>query len=125
MLAKTFVAVTLAVTLSGCVVAVGGKHKFDDASESNSKSNWQKTQRYNQEQVNKFELDMSIDTIRSLMGAPDFSESFDQNGTAVQVLFYRTHHIKSDGKTTKDECTPVIFKQNKLVGWGDKAYQYL
>ncbi|MEH8020095.1 MULTISPECIES: DUF3192 domain-containing protein [Rheinheimera] len=119
MLAKFLVAATLAITLTGCVVAVGGKHEFDD------ESNWQKTQRYNQDQVNQLELDRSLQDIRNLMGAPDFSESFSKDGETVQVLFYRTHHVKSDGKTTKDECTALIFKQNKLVGWGDKAYQYL
>jgi outer membrane protein assembly factor BamE (lipoprotein component of BamABCDE complex) len=119
MLAKIFVAAALAVTLSGCVVAVGGDHDFDDD------SNWKKTQRYNQEQVNKLQMNMTADDIRTLMGKPDFSESFNKDGETVQVLFYRTHHSKSDGKTTKEECTPLIFKQNKLVGWGDKAYQYL
>jgi len=119
MLGKIFVAAALAVTLSGCVVAVGGDHDFDDD------SSWKKTQRYNQEQVNKLVLEMSAEDIRTLMGKPDFSESFNKDGETVQVLFYRTHHDKSDGKTTKEECTPLIFKQNKLVGWGDKAYQYL
>jgi hypothetical protein len=119
MLAKILVVATLAVSLAGCVVAVGGKHEFDD------NSSWKKAQRSNQEQVNQLTLGMSADSIRTLMGVPDFTESFNQDGVTVQVLFYRTHHVKSDGKTTKDECTPLIFKQNSLVGWGDKAYQYL
>jgi outer membrane protein assembly factor BamE (lipoprotein component of BamABCDE complex) len=119
MLVKTIVAATLAVALSGCVIAVDGDHDYDHD------SGWKKTQRYNQEQVNKLQMNMSADDIRTLMGIPDFSESFNKEGETVQVLFYRTHHEKSDGKTTKTECTPLIFKQNKLVGWGDKAYQYL
>ncbi len=119
MLAKTFVAAALALSLSGCVVAVGGKHEFDD------NSNWKKTQRHNQQQINQLTLDMSAEDIRTLLGAPDFTESFTKDGDTVQVLFYRTHHHKSDGKTTKEECTPLIFKQNRLTGWGDKAYQYL
>ena len=119
MLAKVFVAAALAVTLSGCVIAVGGKHELDDD------SSWQKTQQYNQEQINRLALNSSAEDVRTLLGTPDFTESFNKDGETVQVLFYRTHHIKSDGKTTKDECTPLIFKQNKLSGWGDKAYQYL
>ncbi|WNO62019.1 DUF3192 domain-containing protein [Rheinheimera sp. MMS21-TC3] len=120
MLVKLLVATTLAATLSGCVVSVGGKHGLTDGN-----SAWEKTQQYNQEQVNNLQLDMPIDSVRGLMGKPDFSELFTKEDVAIQVLFYRTHHVKSDGKTTKDECTPLIFKQNKLVGWGDKAYQYL
>ena len=119
MLAKVFVAAALAVSLSGCVISVGGKHELDDD------SSWKKTQRYNQEQINKLTLQMSAEDIRTLLGTPDFTESFNKDGETVQVLFYRTHHQKSDGKTTKDECTPLVFKQNRLTGWGDKAYQYL
>ena len=119
MLAKVLVAAALAVGLSGCVVAVGGDHDFDDD------NNWKKSQRYNQEQINKLSLQMSADDIRTLLGTPDFTESFNKDGETVQVLFYRTHHHKSDGKTTKEECTPLVFKQNRLTGWGDKAYQYL
>jgi hypothetical protein len=119
MLTKVVIAAALAVSLSGCVVAVGGNHEFDDD------SSWKKTQRQNQQQINNLTLDMSAEQIRTLLGTPDFTESFSKEGESVQVLFYRTHHVKSDGKTTKDECTPLIFKQNRLTGWGDKAYQYL
>lgn len=119
MFVKLFAAAVLALTMSGCVVAVGGKHEVADGSD------WEKTQQFNQKQVNNLQLDTSADSIRTLMGTPDFSELFTKDGVDVQVLFYRTHHEKSDGKTTKDECTPLVFKHNKLVGWGDKAYQYL
>ena len=120
MLAKTIMAAALAVSLSGCVIAVGGDHDFDD-----NNANWKKTQHYNQQQIGKLTLDMTADEIRTLLGAPDFTESFSKDGENIQVLFYRTHHHKSDGKTTKEECTPLIFKQQRLTGWGDKAYQYL
>lgn len=119
MFAKMVMAAALAVSLSSCVVAVGGNHEFDDD------SSWKKTQRQNQEKINNLTLDMTAEQIRALLGTPDFTESFNKEGESVQVLFYRTHHEKSDGKTTKDECTPLIFKQNRLTGWGDKAYQYL
>ncbi|MDP2716129.1 DUF3192 domain-containing protein [Rheinheimera sp.] len=119
MLGKFFIAAALAVTLSGCVIAVGGDHEFDDD------SNWKKTQQYNQQQISKLALDSSAEDIRTLLGTPDFTESFSHEGETVTVLFYRTHHHKSDGKTTKEECTPLIFKQNLLTGWGDKAYKYL
>jgi hypothetical protein len=41
------------------------------------------------------------------------------------VLFYRTHRRDGDGVTTKDECTPLVFKNGLLIGWGDAAYQAL
>lgn len=60
-----------------------------------------------------------------IMGNADFSEAYIQNGDVnkeVIVLFYRTQHTHSDGKTTKDECTPIVISNNALVGWGETAY---
>jgi len=116
---KFFIAAALAVTLSGCVIAVGGDREFDND------SSWKKTQQYNQQQINKLALDTSADDVRTMLGTPDFTESFSNEGETITVLFYRTHHAKSDGKTSKEECTPLIFRQNRLTGWGDKAYKYL
>ena len=119
MLAKLFMASVLVVGLSGCVIAVGDNHDSDED------AGWKKAQQYNRDQVNKLALDMSADDVRTLLGTPDFTESYTKDGAVVQVLFYRTHHVKSDGVTTKEECTPLVFKQNKLSGWGEKAYQNL
>lgn len=110
-------AATLA--LSGCVVAIG------DKTETASESTWRKTQQFNLQSINQLSLGVSSEDVRQQLGAPDFSELFQKDGQQVQVLFYRTHHRNSDGKTTKDECTPLIFKDNQLTAWGDKAYQYL
>lgn len=115
---KVFTAALLTIALSGCVVAINDRS-------SETEGDWKKAQRYNQQQINQMATGMPIEEVRNLLGAPDFSESFNKNGEQTQVLFYRTHHVKSDGKTTKDECTPLIFKDNRLTGWGDKAYQYL
>jgi len=30
-----------------------------------------------------------------------------------------------DGITTKDECTPLVFRNGNLVGWGDSAYSLM
>ncbi|WP_408057215.1 DUF3192 domain-containing protein [Veronia nyctiphanis] len=43
-----------------------------------------------------------------------------QDNKSYKVLFYRTHYVKGDGHDTKDECTPVIFADEKLLGWGDE-----
>lgn len=107
------------LSLTACVVHVGGD-KYDDDSES-----WEQIQRNNQQTLAKLTLGTSIAQVESLMGTPDFSEAFDSKGQAVQVLFYRTQHRHSDGQTTRDECTPLIFKEGSLVGWGEKPYQQL
>lgn len=120
-LLQVLAAVAVISTLSGCVVAVG--HDDDSADD-----NWDKTkqtQAHNQSFINQLQTGATIGTIRSSLGTPDFTENFQQNGVAVEVLFYRTHRTHGDGMTTKDECTALIFKQGLLVGWGDKAYQQL
>ena len=38
-------------------------------------------------------------------------------------MFYRPQHIKSDGFTTQDECTALLFKNNLLIAIGKTAYQ--
>ncbi|WP_333606554.1 DUF3192 domain-containing protein [Arsukibacterium sp.] len=119
-LANVVVAAIVVVSLSGCVVAIGDKEL-----RSSSDEQWRKTQNFNQQQINQFSPGLSVDEVRALLGTPDFVESFEKDGKTVLVLFYRTHHVKSDGVTSKDECTPLVFKHNLLSGWGDKAYQYL
>jgi hypothetical protein len=59
------------------------------------------------------------------MGVADFNESYQKNGEQIQVLFYRTNRLHKDGLTTKDECTPLIFKNNQLVSWGENAYKQI
>lgn len=116
---KLSLGMLLAITLSGCVVAIG------DKTERQSDSNWRKTQEFNAQHIRELQVGSRIDDVRAKLGTPDFNELFQKDGEQIQVLFYRTQHVSSDSRTTKDECTPLIFKDNKLVGWGDKAYQYL
>lgn len=118
---KFAAAAALVSTLSGCVVAVGNDG-FDNDDDGKS---WRKTQEYNQNYVSTLKTGLDMATIRKNLGTPAFSESFMKQGETIEVLFYRTHHTHSDGMTSKDECTALIFKQGQLVGWGDKAYQNL
>lgn len=108
--------------LSGCVVNVGDGESDWDRSES-----WEKVQDKNRSNLAKLSLGMSKDQVMTLMGVSDLSESYLQQSAGqaekeVLVLFYRTQRSHSDGKTTKDECTPVVLSNHVLVGWGDTAY---
>ena len=121
LIAVTFLGLA-SLGLSGCVVNVGDSESKWDSNES-----WEKTQDKNRNNLTKLSLGMSKDQVMTLMGASDFSESYLQqkDGQAdkeVLVLFYRTQHTHSDGKTTKDECTPIVLNNSVLVGWGDTAY---
>ncbi|MGS0675071.1 DUF3192 domain-containing protein [Shewanella sp. 0m-4] len=100
--------------LTGCVVNVG-----DGGSENGS---WEKVQDKNRDNLSKISLGMSKNQVTTLMGTADFNEAYIQQDKEVYVLFYRTQRTHGDGKTTKDECTPVVISNNAVVGWGEMAY---
>lgn len=65
------------------------------------------------------------DDVLGPLGAPDFTDLFTVDGQTWQVLRYRTHRAHADGETTRDETTPVIFRDGRLIGVGDDAIAYL
>ncbi|GGQ01121.1 DUF3192 domain-containing protein [Shewanella ulleungensis] len=114
----------LSLGLSGCVISVGD-HESDKGHDY-----WEKQQDRNRSLLNSLSLGMTSEQVQTLMGTADFSEAYSKtnatnNEQAIKVLFYRTQWAKGDGKTTKDECTPVVFKDNTLIGWGDTALQQI
>ena len=104
--------------LSGCVISVGG----DD---SGYTSDWKDREYNNRKHVAKLEKDMTYQSVIQTMGVADFSELHEKANDVYRVLFYRTHRIMDDGLTTKDECTPLVFRNNVLIGWGQNAYDNL
>jgi hypothetical protein len=107
--------------LSGCVISVG---------DHESGKYWQEQQDKNRQLITKLSMGMNSDQVTSLMGTADFSEAYakpTQNhaGQSIKVLYYRTQRAEGDGKTTKDECTPIVFRDDVLVGWGDAAYKQI
>jgi hypothetical protein len=104
--------------MSGCVISID-----DDGYSSNS--GWKSEQRQNKQDIAKLNLGQSKDSVVDRMGRADFNEALQKDGTQYQLLWYRTHHVDSDGETTKDECTPLVFKNNELIGWGNTALDLL
>lgn len=116
---KTFSAALLAalsLSLSGCVIAVGDKEFHDDSSKR------EKEEALHRSQISQFALGTSIVEVQGVMGVPDFSEALRGKAGEYRVLRYRTHHKHSDGDTTPDETTPLIFLDGKLYGIGEAAY---
>lgn len=115
---KSLPAVVLAAAiplLGGCVVAMGDvmSDREDD-------------ERANREAISRLDTGMTIEAVRSrLAGAPDFSESIESEDGDYRVLFYRTQRREADGMTTRDETTPLIFRNGELVGWGETAWMDL
>ncbi|HAW92651.1 MULTISPECIES: DUF3192 domain-containing protein [unclassified Arsukibacterium] len=122
MIVKSLSLLIAASLLTGCVVAIGDKD-YEDGDSADSE--WRSTQQANLTQINQLQPGIAFSQVVSRMGNPDFTEYLVKDTQQVQVLFYRTQHKRSDGKTTKDECTPLVFIDGQLHSWGDKAYQQL
>ena len=102
--------------LSGCVISVG-----DGDSGSYYGSDWQKREQNNRKHIAKLETGMRYQDVTRKMGVADFNEMVQNDGTQRRILYYRTQRSADDGVTTKDECTPLVFEDGVLVGWGESA----
>lgn len=107
-------AIPLSMSLSGCVISVDGDGSY---------SSWQHRENKNREVINNLSPGLVVRDVTDRMGTPDFSELYQKDNANYKVLYFRTQRRDGDGITTKDECTPVIFKDGILVGWGDSAFR--
>jgi outer membrane protein assembly factor BamE (lipoprotein component of BamABCDE complex) len=69
----------------------------------------------NRNQLDNLKVGMTTDQVRRAMGKPYKSEFYG----AKQMWFYITEW-QSDGQTTSDEMTPLVFENDILLGWGNK-----
>lgn len=49
------------------------------------------------------------------LGGPDITEAVKVQNDIYQLMYYRTKRAISDGITTKDECSPLLFKNQRLI----------
>lgn len=108
------VALFCSAALSACI--------FIDGRPDWNHDDWRDEQRENREVIANLNLGMSRDTVVDRLGTPAFSEAYSRDGDDYQVLFFRTRHRHSDGDTSRDETTPLVFKNGNLTGWGEEAY---
>lgn len=121
---KNLAVVLVAGAMSGCVV-----HVSDDGISSDWggdwNESWQDRQKRNRKEIAILPLGTPIEEVTDLLGQPDFTEAFSAADGDYRVFFYRTHHRHSDGETTRDETTPVVFLNGKVHGYGDDYYRRL
>lgn len=119
---KRVVAVAaMTVATTGCVLVVGA----DGEVVRGSRGSVLEQQEYNRVAVPKIALGTGIDGVRDDLGEPHFAEAFSDDEGEYRVLFYRTHRTRKDGDTTRDETTPVVFRDGAVVGIGDDFYRRL
>mmetsp|Transcript_56059 Transcript_56059/g.177641 ORF Transcript_56059/g.177641 Transcript_56059/m.177641 type:complete len:126 (+) Transcript_56059:142-519(+) len=103
--------------LSGCVISID--EDSDDGYRVSSGASWEKSEKRNRQYIATASTGVSKTSVVDKLGAADFNEMVSNDGDLVQVLYYRTQRVDDDGITTKNECTPLVFVNDKLVGWGE------
>lgn len=120
MLKNLLIITTAVVALQGCVISIDE----DDFNSRSSHSEHDREER-NRDYIADLSVDASIERVKTRLGTPDFSELVVKGEQEYRVLYYRTQWMKGDGTTTKDECTPLVFKNGALVGYGETALDHL
>ena len=69
---------------------------------------------HNRQGVANLNKGMTKQEVTSLLGQPLTDEVYNE----PDVWFYYTECRWSDGAITRDECTPVVFENDRVVGWG-------
>ena len=116
---QTLLIVAAALSLHGCVISVDSD--WSDWSDWSDDEGWKSRQTKNADRIANLDIGKNESQIRTELGVPDFHESFIRGGDTFVILYYRTRHTDSDGDTSKDETTPLVFVDGSLVGWGDSA----
>lgn len=116
-----FVLIPVVFVLNACMVVVDG----DKSSKSSRSNSWEQIEKTNRDEIARLESGQALSTIMNTMGTPDFDESLKLGSETYRVLYYRTHRKVADGMTTRDECTPLVFRNGELVGWGDNQIKVL
>ena len=73
----------------------------------------------NVENSKKLRVNMTKAQVKKIMGEPVKNETY----VSPNVWFYYIDIKWLDGYTTEDECLPLVFKDDKLVGWGWNYYE--
>jgi hypothetical protein len=96
---------------------------FYDDSPSNMQ--WEDRESFNRLYISKLALgQLNIEQVIEDLGSPDIIKAKQTEKVNYQVLFYRTQHVISDGITTQEECSYLVFINNLLVEFAT-AEKYL
>ena len=91
----------------------------------------------NKEKLNELEIGMNENVVLMIMGSktikiesapfsienPFKIEIYSNDVDVYKILYFYTDLVKRDGFITDEELTPIIFKNNKLIGWGRDVWK--
>ena len=92
----------------------------------------QQVRTMNKEKLNELEIGMNENVVLMMMESKTFkiesapftienpfkTEIYSNDVDVYKILYFYTDLVKRDGFITDEELTPIIFKNNKLIGWG-------
>ena len=78
-----------------------------------------KERQSNRERLTKLRKGMTKQEVLSYMGDPLTKEKYHK----PNVWYYYTDWDWADGVITSSECTPLVFDNDRLVGWGQAFYR--
>ena len=106
-------AVAVGGLFSGCIA-------FDRETSMLAPHKWSEIER-NRANFKKLRLKMTKEEVLAIMGEPIKGEVFCNDEI---VWWYYTRTCWTDYRTTRDECTPVVFDEDGVVvGWGTTYYR--
>ncbi|OGV47790.1 MAG: hypothetical protein A2X49_08375 [Lentisphaerae bacterium GWF2_52_8] len=73
----------------------------------------------NREKLRSLSVGMTKQEVIKIMGEPNKNEVYN----TPDIWFYYTNPKWSDGAVTRDECTPLVFENDRLAGWGSDYYK--
>jgi hypothetical protein len=86
----------------------------------------------NRESLRQLERGMTQSEVLDVMGTKTYRDQYNDqytnphrtetlpgsDGDQYTVLFYYTDLKRQDGAVTDDELTPLVLRNNELIGWG-------
>ena len=86
---------------------------------------WDDREAFNRKFIQAIDLSKPLlqRQISEVLGGPDITEAIETSEGIYQIVYYRTLRAISDGITTKDECTALLFHNQKLIAVASPAEQ--
>lgn len=90
-----------------------------------SKMEWTDREAFNHKFISQLSgtIPLNQTTVLNKLGGPDITEAVKIGNDVYQLLFYRTKRAISDGITTKQECSALLFKNQQLIALEQQAIE--
>jgi len=103
----------------GLVTSVEKVTRTDSFLKVRGPDHWETTQKNNAAFIANLADGTSPGEVIEALGKPQFDDAYSNN---VEIMYYRTHHEHDDLYTTRDETTPLVFIDGKLVNHSRSAH---